>query len=414
MTACRLHSLRRSALVLVALLFSAARGFASQPPLTDFFAQLDGAPLVLTATAGADSASPAPGIVLHDLTVRRVLKGSLPAPPSIVVEDLVFPSDRSLLNAGTEWLIALEPLPTSSRYAALPHDTAYWRIRGWRHGIRSADAVAAVEPYLAAAAQPDERQRSARLDALIAALSSAAVGDDALDALAADSTLARDLSDDQSRQLASALQRPTMPLGRRRAMLELAGERRLIALVPAVRTLLAEAALAPFARNVLADFGEAPSPEMLRADLERSDPSARASALAAARALPPADRLVFLGDVATNSDDYDVRCAAIAALVDDGHAAVSVLADLLHDSDRRIAAKAATALAQTGGDDALTALSGTFGRSSYDTQVVAVFALRDIGSPEAMRILRQVRAAPPDPRLEKALDLALGINTHVH
>jgi HEAT repeat protein len=94
---------------------------------------------------------------------------------------------------------------------------------------------------------------------------------------------------------------------------------------------------------------------------------------------------------------------------------VTVLAALLQDPDRRIAAKAANALAKSGADDALAALSGTFGGGgSYDAQVVAVFALRDIGSPEAMRILRQVRAAPPDPRLEKALDLALDINTDRH
>ena len=72
------------------------------------------------------------------------------------------------------------------------------------------------------------------------------------------------------------------------------------------------------------------------------------------------------------------------------------------------------ALAAAGGTDAVAALSGTFDSGSYDAQVAAVFALREMGSTDAMRTLRQVRAAAPDPRLERVIDLALGVNTHGH
>jgi hypothetical protein len=301
MSAKHVHWLRRSALMLAALLLVGTPLFAGEAHDTDFFAQLDATPFVVTATIGADAERPAPGIVPHEITVRRVLKGSLPAPQLVVVEDLVFPSDRPLLSAGSEWLLALEPLPPASRYRNLPSDKAYVRIRGWRHGVGPADAVAAIEPYLAAAAQPDAAQRAARLSALIAALSSSAVGDDAVTALASDSSLARDLSADQSRALASALDNAALPLARRRAVLALVGEQRLAALVPTVRAQLADPALAPFARNVLAAFGEAPSLDMLRTDLTRSDSTAAIAAVAAARALPPADRLVFLSEVATQS-----------------------------------------------------------------------------------------------------------------
>jgi HEAT repeat protein len=86
----------------------------------------------------------------------------------------------------------------------------------------------------------------------------------------------------------------------------------------------------------------------------------------------------------------------------------------LHDSDGRISYRAAKALAAAGGREAVTALSSTFAGGSYDTQVAAVFALRDIGSKDAIRVLREVRAAPPDPRLEKVIDVALGVKKHEH
>jgi hypothetical protein len=112
--------------------------------------------------------------------------------------------------------------------------------------------------------------------------------------------------------------------------------------------------------------------------------------------------------------DALIALAAVPSLARDGHVAVPTLAGLLHDADRRISAKAAMALAAVGGSAALAALSGTFAGGAYDTQVAAVFALRGIGSNDALRILREIRAAPPDPRLGKVIDLALGLNTHGH
>ena len=405
----------RSAVLLAALLVAATpRLHASEAARTDFFALLDEAPLVVTAAVADRSENAAVGLVVYQLVVRQVLKGAAPAPKTAVVQDLVFPSDRPILEKGREWLMALEPLPSSSRYRSLPGDHAYFRIRDGRYGVRSEEATAAVLAYLRAAAAPPEKRRREHIDALIAALPSPVVGGDALRALAAEPNLARDLTEDQSRLLSSALSNAATPREERRALLALIREQRLATLLPAVRPLLAELTLAPFVRSVLASFGEAPRTGELRADLERADPAAWRAALEAAHSLPPAERLFFLTEVAKGGRDYELRAAAIGDLAGAGHPAVPALAALLRDPDGRISYRAAKALAAADGSEAVAVLSGTFADGTYDTQVAAVFALRDIGSNDAMRILRAVRAAPPDPRLEKVIDVALGANRHGH
>jgi HEAT repeat protein len=406
---------RPSALVLAALLvFAAPRLPAAETAPPGFFAVLDEAPLVVTATVVEHSENPAFGIVVYELSVQQVLKGAEPPSNPVVVQDLLFPSDRPVLGAGREWLVALEPLPSSSRYRGLPADETHLRIRDGRHGVRPAEATAAVLPYLGAAAEPAEKRRRERIAALIAALPSPVVGGDAVTGLGAEPSLARNLSEDQSVLLAAALSDPATPLEERRALLDLIREKRLTALLPAVRALLADPSLAPFARRVLASFGEVPSTDELRADLERLDPAARRAALEASESLPPAERVLFLTEIANNGREHEVRAAAIDDLARIGHPAVPALAALLHDPDGRISYKAAKALASGGGTEAVAALSAAFDGGSYDTQVAAVFALRDIGSKDAMRILRQVRAAPPDPRLEKVIDVALGVDKHGH
>jgi hypothetical protein len=404
----------RSAFLIGGILLACPPLFAGQGPVTGFFALLDEAPLVVTATVADRIDDAAPGMVVYELAVLQVLKGTPPAKNPLVVQDLVFPSDRPALTGGEVWLVALDPLPTSSRYRTLPADKIYLHIRDVRLAVRSAQATAAVQPYLAASARPPAQRRRERIGALIAAVPSPLVGEDALAALAADPSLARAFSEDESRRLASALGNRALPTERRRAILDLVREKRMAPLLPAVRPLLAEPSLAPFARRVLAAFGEPPSVNELRADVQDSDASTRRAALEAAQALPASDRLVFFTGVAADGRDYEVRFAAIDALARDRDTSVPTLTELLHDPDRRISAKAAMALAATGGPDALAALSGTFDSGNYDAQVAAVFALREIGSNDAMRILRQIRAAAPDPRLERVIDLALGVNTHGH
>jgi len=404
---------RRSAVLLAVFLVSTTAGLlASEAAPTSFFALLDKAPLVLTATVAERSQDRA--FIIYKLAVRQVLKGAAPESRPVVVQDLVFPSDRPILAADKEWLLALEPLPSSSRYRTLPADHSYLRVRDGGHGVRSAEATAAVLPYLNAAAEPAEKRRRERVGALIAALWSPVVGVDAATALAAEPSLQRDLNEDLSRLLASALGDATIALEERRALLDLVREKRLETLLPAVRFLLAEPPLAPFARRVLASFGETPSTDELRADLAVPDLAACRAALAAAQALPAAERLQFLTDAAGNGREYEVRAAAIEDLGRAGPAAVPALAALLNDPDGRISYKVAQALARSGGSEVVGILSATFNSGTYDAQVAAVFALRDIGSQEAMRILRQVRTAPPDPRLKEMIDVALGVNPHRH
>ena len=138
--------LRRSGLVLVALLLSGtSRLLAGDAPATGFFALLDVVPLVVTATVAERTENPALGVVVYELAVRQVLKGTAPADKPVVVEDLVFPSDRPTLATGEQWLVALEPLPSSSRYRSLLGEKPSLRIRAGRHGVRSAQASAVVQ-----------------------------------------------------------------------------------------------------------------------------------------------------------------------------------------------------------------------------------------------------------------------------
>ena len=261
--------LRRGALILAAVILSWIPRLRASDGPPGFFALLDEAPLVVTATVAERTENPSVGVVVYQLAVRQVLKGTAAADTQVVVEDLVFPSDRPTLAIGEQWLVALEPLPSSSRYRSLPGDKTYLRIRAGRHGVRSAQASAVVQRYLAAVAPGGPRsvdtipggrrsvgavyietRHSERIGALIAAVPNPLVGGDAVAALAADQRLARDLSEAQSRELASALGNATLPLERRRALLELIQAKRLAALLPAVRPLLADPTLAPFARRV--------------------------------------------------------------------------------------------------------------------------------------------------------------------
>jgi hypothetical protein len=410
----RLLRARSGALAAFAALLVAAPTVAAERPPADFFTLVDGAPLVVTATVSGRSENVAFGIVIYELVIRQALKGTPPAASLTVVQDLVFPSDRPMFDREQEWLLALEPLPSSSRYHSLPQGGTHFRVRDGRRGARPVDALSAVERYLAVDREAPQKQRRERIGALVAALWSAPLGEDALRALAAHPTLAKDLTGAHAALFATALADEDLPLEQRRALLRLVEEKHLSALLTAVRPLLDEPELAPFARRLLASFGEVPAPDELRADLQLADSAARQAALEAAQTLPQTERLPLLADVAKENDEYDVRVAAIDVLSRVGRPAVPALAALLDDEDGRITYKAARGLAAAGGPEAVDALSSTFAGTNYDAQVAAVFALRDIGTQDAMRVLRALRADPPDPRLEKVLDVALGGGGHHH
>src|SRR4029453_14836515 len=137
-------SMWRAAFLIGAVLLSGApRSFAGQGSVTGFFALLDEAPLVVTATVADRIDDAAPGMVVYELAVLQVLKGTPPAKNPLGVQELVFPSDRPALTGGEVWLVALDPLPTSSRYRTLPADKIYLHIRDVRLPVRFAQGTAA-------------------------------------------------------------------------------------------------------------------------------------------------------------------------------------------------------------------------------------------------------------------------------
>lgn len=410
----RHRRLPAAAWAVLAVALAPPSGAAADPASTDFFTLAAAAPVVAAVAIDERREDAATGFVRYAATPLRVLSGAAPSAPLLLVQELIFPSERPLLAIGDEWLLALEPLPSSSRYESLRRDGIRFRVRGGTAGARRPQAIGLVAPFLAAASEPPPARRRARIAAVLAALSCAEVGDDAVRFLAAEADLARSLTGEHVAVMAAALTNRDIDVARRRALLDVIAAQRLTAMIAAVQHTGDDADLVPFARRTLAALGVAPALAELRADLQQGDAAARMAALAAAQALPASERLPLLAAVAATDAEYEVRSAAIDGLAAGGADAAPALAALLDDGDGRIAYRAARGLVTAGGADAVAVLAATFASDNFDAQVAAVFALRDIASEDAMRVLRETRDAPPDPRLEKVLAVALGDSGHHH
>jgi HEAT repeat protein len=62
----------------------------------------------------------------------------------------------------------------------------------------------------------------------------------------------------------------------------------------------------------------------------------------------------------------------------------------------------------------VAALIDQFTSGSYEAQVLAVFALRDIGTPAAGAALARAKEHPSDPRLVQVIDFATGAAKREH
>lgn len=405
---------RRVIAALAWVLFAATPPTSARATPVDFFTLVAGASLVATGTVTEVTESAADGIVTYDIAIEQVLSGTPAGAAVVVVQDMIFPSDRAFFARGDTRLFAFEPLPSSSRYASLSRGVRLYRVREGRHGARGAAAVPAARSYLLAGrAAPPQRGRE-RVSALVAALHGREVGDDAVRALAVDATPAREFSGADVAAIAGTLGDRDLPTERRRALLDVVAAKRLDQVASEVRALLDEPDMAPFARRALAVFGEAPRADDVLADLLGADPAARRAALESAEALPRAERIALLGEVASADSDYALRAEAITALARTGREAVPALAALVDDGDQRIAYSAARGLAATGGPESIEVLSSALAGTNHGAQVAAIFALREMGSPDALRILREKRTAEHDPRLERVLDVVLGVGGHEH
>lgn len=409
----RTASLRAAPALLAFALAAISISPADQTP-PDYFTLASGAELVVTVTVESRREDPTSGFIVYDATVGEVLAGNVTITAITVAQELIFPSEQPWFGPGDRRVLALEALPSSTRYQELRQAGIPYRVRAGTHGARRAEAALFVQRYLAAGRELPAARAQARISTLVAALSSDELGNDAVRALDADPALTHDTTGEHAEVVAAALGNRALPLERRRALLDTIEKKRLAALVAAVESLRDEPEMAPFARRVLASFGTAPSADEVRADLRYSDPAARRAALSAAQALRESERWPLLADVAATDGDFEVRAAAIDGLARGGTQAVPFIASLLEDGDSRVAYKAARGLVAAGGASAVAALSATFAGDNYEAQVAAVFALRDIGSEDAMHALRALRDTPPDPRLEKVLDVALGDAGHHH
>jgi hypothetical protein len=400
-----------AAFLAVAVAASPARAGATGAD-ANFFQLLEQVPFVVLASVESREVRQAKGLVVTRLAVERALKGQWPSPAPAVVQELIFHTDRPLLDVGQRRLLLLEPLPDWSHYREMLEPGSYLRIAHQPLGIADPGAAPLVERYLAALRRP--ASRDARLAVLVEALRSPQLGDQALRAVRSPALWPPHPTEAETSALAAALRDPSIPPERRRGLLDLVAARRLGSLRPAVRELLGDPRLGPFARRTLAALGEPVTTEAVRHDLASADPAARLAAVESASALQSDERLEILDAMARRDPNLEVRRAAIRALGRGGAAAVPSLAALLGDSDGRIAYYAAQALARIGQLAAVRALSEPFGHGSYESQVAAVFALQKIGSDAALKVLSDVHARPPDPRLRQVIDMARENDVHHH
>ena len=150
-------------------------------PVLGFFALLDDAPLVVTATVAERIENAAPGIVVYELAVQAGLKGAAASTESARGAGSAFsirparPRRRRVSGSSRSNLCRRRRATAFCRRTRPIFTSATDATR-----VRSAEATPAVQPYLAAAARPPAQRRRERIGALIAALSSPLVGGDAL------------------------------------------------------------------------------------------------------------------------------------------------------------------------------------------------------------------------------------------
>ncbi len=406
----------RAVTVAAALLTAATAACPARASATtaqaDFFQLLEQVPLVVLASVESRDVQEGKGLVVTRLAVDRALKGEWPSASPAVVQEMIFHTDRPLLDVGQHRILLLEPLPDWSHYRAMLEPGSYLRIAHQRLGIAAPETAPLVERYLAALREP--ASRDTRLAVLIDALRSPQLGDQALRALWNPALWPPQPSEVETSALAAALRDRSIPPERRHGLLDLVADRRLGSLRSTVHELLGDPRLAPYARATLASLGEPLTAEAVRHDLASPDPAARLAAVESAAALKPDEQIQILDAVAGGDRDLEVRRAAIRALARSGAAAVPSLAALLGNSDGRVAYYAAQALARIGKPAAVHALSTPFEHGSYESQVAAVFALQKIGSRDALQVLSDVRARPPDPRLRQVIDMAQETYVHHH
>jgi len=216
-------------------------------------------------------------------------------------------------------------------------------------------------------------------------------------------------------RIGALLSATQIPLDQRRALLRLLVEQHLNAALPMLQAVHAPG-LDPFLHQAIVALGGNVPAAALHDDLKGGTDDERmagidALAANAARSKDDGtrrDAVATLAAAAAHDTSSPVRVAAVDQLGRMGDDAQAALTALLAEPDTHVVYAAGRALGVIGSPAAMRTLAQQFKQGSYDAQVAAVFGLREMGTPEAMRVLADVKADPPDPRLPRVIDLATG------
>jgi hypothetical protein len=412
----RFRCRRRAAALMAPLLLAAFTARAGAPD--NFFAALDAAALVAVCQIEQVDQPAGSRLVIFHARTRDVLKGSMPAPPSSlsIVQELLFPSDAPAVATGASGLCVLKPMPQYSAYRTLLTAGPYYRFANPEMPLMEASLAAVTRQWLALQQlSPADERATKRVRWLLDHAGDARLGKDALAELGATADLGALLERVGYDRIGTLVRDTRIPLEQRRALLTLLADHHLTAALPVLLS-VPDAGLAPFLHQTIVALGGSVPMAQLQSDLKADADDQRLAGVdalgtAAARSHEEKmrqDAMATLARLAVHDGSAAVRLAAVDQLGKMGGEALPAIEPLLAQPDTHLVYAAGRALGAIGSPAATRMLAQQFKQGSYDAQVAAVFGLREIATPEALRVLADVKANPPDPRLPRVIDLATG------
>jgi hypothetical protein len=346
-----------------------------------------------------------------DLVIERALVGGAQRGAKLRVawEELA-PSRSVRFAAGERVLLALETLPNGSLWMARFPKRDALAISGRGDAFArapSAATVAALARFLALTRA--QREHGAGVEALveIALRAEFALARQALVRLAGIAGLAAKLGEPGRASLAALLASSERGVPLRAGALALIAQRKLVALSPEVRALVASGgALAAPAVEALGALG-ALSAEDARAHAASPDAKLRAAALRGASSALDASRLAAL---ARGDRDANVRAAALAALVRrEGPRAADAAVEALFDSDDVVQAAALRALPAFPAEASRLLRARAFGSRADDADAhkLALAGLAQLGR-EGAAVLEEIARDHPREETRELATFLLG------
>ncbi len=367
---------------------------------------------VVVGTVGAVRRLDAQGFSAEFAVVRAIFGNARPGSKLRIAWEELSPSRAVRFANGERVLVALERLPNGSLWSTrFPKRNAV-AVAGRGEAFArefTAEGLESLGRYLALSR--DQRESAAGVTALVAIVSSATQGDplaeEAIVRLGMVAELGAKLDADAVSALRVVITDPGRHAALRAATVELAQERKLATLAPALREVAgAGGPLAPRAVEALGALGSL-APAEARAYALASDPALRAAAL---RGAPHAHGVGRLAEIVRSDGPGIVRAAALEALVArEGVRAVGDAADALFDADTEVQAAALRMLPAYPRESAQLLRARSFGpRASDFAATKPVLAGLSLLGADGVAVLREIERDHPNEEIRRLAQFLLG------